>query len=88
MLLEQWGMVRASYCFVTHRLNLDVNYRVMANPTLSTTTVLPQTSAINPVCGVSGFSSNHRGPRCTDVNRPNPALPQQNRHDLDLQLRF
>jgi hypothetical protein len=88
MLLEQWGMVRESYALSRIKLNLDVNYRVMASPTLSTMTVLPQTSAINPVCGVSGFSSNHRGSRCTDVNRPNALLPQQKRHDLDLQLRF
>ena len=69
-------------------MNLDVNYRVRANPTLPTMTVLPQTPSINPACGVSGDSSDDRGARCAHVNRRDILLSQQSRHDLDLQFRF
>src|SRR5664280_506780 len=70
-----------------HRLNLDVNHRVMALSTLSTMTVLPEPPLINPACGVSSDSSDNGGAWCADINHPDIFLPQQIGHDLDLQFR-
>src|SRR5450631_3572395 len=88
MLLELVGLCRDRMSCRAYRLNLNVNHRVMGNPTLCTMTVLPETPLINPVCGVSGDSSDNGGPRCTHVNRPDTLLSEQNGHHLDLQLRF
>src|SRR5664280_232472 len=60
----------------------------MAISTPSTMTVLPETVSINPVCGVSKDSSDHRCPGCADINGHDVVLPQQVRHNLDLQFRF
>jgi hypothetical protein len=67
-----------------HRLNLDVNYRVTANLTLSTMTVLPEPRLIKLAYGVSAESSHHGRLRCADVNYPDAFLFQQSRHHLDL----
>src|SRR5450631_1982178 len=74
--------------FCTRGLDLYVNYRVTANPTLPMMTVKPETPLINTVSGVSGDSSDDGRSRRADINRPHLALSQQHRHHLDLQVRF
>ena len=65
-------------------MNLDVNYRVTVDLTLSTMTVLPQTPTINPGIGVSADSSDDGSARRADVDRRDVFLLKQNRHHLDL----